>query len=375
MWVALCTAFFAPFPIVVFLLSAVSSGKALRARKWTGAVPGIMIMGLVFRLRYIVRILRRAGKDNPRRVIPDVTGVVNSRSGVTLRYNAYGSPEKPMLLLAHGWSLTQDSWYYQINAFRHDYFVVTWDMRGNGQSGVAENGDYSCEVLLDDFADVFQEVVRKFGPTDIVMAGHSLGGMLLPLFASAYPSLMIAVRGMALLSATDRPLLRTMSGRRWLVPLQSVLLEPIARLAIRYPRVFGLLSRTLWQIGSVHMALMFGLHVGRESREQNDFVAYLCSHFDMTAAGAGAITAFNFDAQKELEQLDLPVLLLTGECDRNMPADIQIDMANRLRHSELVIVPNCGHVCIIECHEDVNVSLKSFANRCVESASLASHLF
>ena len=85
----------------------------------------------------------------------------------------------------------------------------------------------------------------------------------------------------------------------------------------------------------------------------------------MRAAGFGAVSCFRFDARKAMTQIAVPTLLLAGECDVNMPPEIQRAMAARLRHPELVLIPHCGHQNLLECHEVVNGHLADFARRCL----------
>jgi len=44
-------------------------------------------------------------------------------------------------------------------------------------------------------------------------------------------------------------------------------------------------------------------------------------------------------------------------------------MAARLPHSELVLIENCGHLSLLECHEEVSAALQSFARRCLLQVS------
>ena len=135
----------------------------------------------------------------------------------------------------------------------------------------------------------------------------------------------------------------------------------------RFPLPFEAFVRLIWQMGCIHAALMFGTHVGRESRGQDDLVADRCAHFSMRAAGRGALACFDYDSRALLPTLTLPVLLLTGDCDRNMPPEIQRGMAARLPQAELTLIKNCGHLSLLECHEEVSTSLRDFARRCLEA--------
>ena len=134
-----------------------------------------------------------------------------------------------------------------------------------------------------DLAAVFEATEAGRHPQGCVLAGHSVGAMLLPLFASAYPGLMTRVRGLALLGGTDSPMLETMRGRAVLTSMRRWFWEPLAHAMGVCPIPFEAFVRLIWLTGCIHAGLMFGTNVGGESRGQNDLVAGHCATFSMRA--------------------------------------------------------------------------------------------
>jgi pimeloyl-ACP methyl ester carboxylesterase len=59
----------------------------------------------------------------------------------------------------------------------------------------------------------------------------------------------------------------------------------------------------------------------------------------------------DLDAAARLNELTLPVLVVTGDDDRIIPAENSIRLAGELSNAELVIFENCGHVPHEECPE------------------------
>src|SRR3990170_3037942 len=53
-------------------------------------------------------------------------------NGITINYNVVG--DGPAVLLTHGYSATGRMWKPQEDALKHRYRLVTWDMRGHGQT-------------------------------------------------------------------------------------------------------------------------------------------------------------------------------------------------------------------------------------------------
>jgi len=364
MWLGILSGLYAIPTLFVLLLGVWKSAAAVRRR----SSPWFWISCAVLVLtgRWWLRFLRRAGPDEPKPLVPDRRGFAVGTGEVRLEWEQFGPDDAPAILLSHGWSLTHDTWYYQKKALPPEYRVIVWDLRGTDRSEAPQNHDYSMAAMTADLAAVFEATQAGRHPQGCILAGHSVGAMLLPLFASEYPKLMESVRGLALLGGTDTPLLQTMRGRRWLVPMRGWFWEPLARLMGRFPAPFEGFVRLAWQMGCVHAGLMFGTNAGRESRSQNDLVAGHCARFSMRAAGLGALACFAFDARPAMAPISVPTLLLTGDKDINMPPDTQQAMAGRLQFPELILIPGCGHLSLLECHAEVNAHLLEFAQRCLK---------
>ncbi len=135
------------------------------------------------------------------------------------------------------------------------------------------------------------------------------------------------------------------------------------------PWLCGAYSRLIWQMGIVHLAGRTSQFVGGQSRGQEDLVARHCAFVSMRAAGRGFLSCLGLDAREALTAIDVPVLLLTGEHDINMPPEVQRAMASRLRHPELALMPDCGHLNLLECHAEVSARLAGFARRCLHDSS------
>ncbi len=369
MWLALLAFAYSLPPVAALLTGLWEMRRALQHRRWDArAWAGLALLLLSLTGRWWIRCLRPRTANDPHPMTPARKGHALGTGGVWLEWEQFGPDDAPVLLLSHGWSLTHDTWFYQKVGLSDQYCVVVWDMRGTDRSTAPANRDYSMEACADDLAAVFLACGAGRHPQGCVLAGHSVGAMILPLFAQRHPDLMPQVRGLALLGGTDLPLLLSMRGRQWLRPLQTVFWEPLVRLMGLCPAPFQAYARLIWQLGAVHLALMYGLRVSRETRGQDDMVALHCAHFSMRAAGLGALACFGMDTRALLPTLPLPTLLLTGERDPNMPPEVQRAMLARLPQGELILIPNCGHLNLLECHDAVNTHLRAFAVRCFAAA-------
>ena len=116
-------------------------------------------------------------------------GVISASDGTPIAYTVAGSGS-PVLVFVHGWMCDQSYWSDQIGPFSASHTVVTLDLPGHGQSGmVREEWDM---VALG--ADV-QSVVVGLDLTDVILAGHSMGGPIALEAARLMPDRVIGVIG------------------------------------------------------------------------------------------------------------------------------------------------------------------------------------
>lgn len=104
-------------------------------------------------------------------------------NGMGISYRTTGSPDAPALVLLHGLGEGAASWAGVEQRFADRFQVVALDLRGHGASDWP--GEYSFEFMRDDVLGVLDVL----GLRDIALVGHSMGGTVAYLVASARPDL------------------------------------------------------------------------------------------------------------------------------------------------------------------------------------------
>ncbi len=100
--------------------------------------------------------------------------------------------EGPPIVFLHGGFLDSTSWRPQVERFREDHRIVTFDVRGHGRTGKTDQRRYTVPGFADDLHDLLTaiDVERP------VICGLSLGSMIAQTYAARYP-----IRGLALAGA------------------------------------------------------------------------------------------------------------------------------------------------------------------------------
>ncbi len=94
----------------------------------------------------------------------------------------------PALYLVHGIGSRKTTWDELIDGLKNQFTCVSYDLRGHGDSPVPPT-PYS----LDDLVEDLEALRQKLGHEKIHIAGHSLGDMIGPAYARAYPQHTLSV--------------------------------------------------------------------------------------------------------------------------------------------------------------------------------------
>lgn len=104
-------------------------------------------------------------------------------NGTRLHYLDYGTQGRRPMVCVHGGQAHAHWFDFVAPGFTPDYHVLAPDLRGHGDSAWADPQTYSFETHAEDLNAFLEKLDLK----DVVLIGHSMGGMISLMYAAQHP--------------------------------------------------------------------------------------------------------------------------------------------------------------------------------------------
>lgn len=250
-------------------------------------------------------------------------------NGINLHYETAGTGQP--LLLIHGLGSSARDWEYQVPALCEAYQVVTFDLRGHGQSDKPA-GPYSMSTFAQDTAGLLQSL----GVQSAHIVGISLGGGIAFQLAVDYPAL---VRTLVIVNSSPELVVRT-----WKDKLNVWQRFAIVRL-LGMRRMGQVLSERL--LPKPEQAALRATFVERWA--ENDTRAYS----DTMRAMVG------WSVTDRIGEIQAPTLVIAADQDYTALA-VKEAYVKQMPHAELVVIADSRHATPVEQPEKFNSVLLDF---------------
>ncbi len=250
-----------------------------------------------------------------------------SANGLNFNVRESGAGEVALVFL-HYFGGSSRSWD-EVTARLPDFRCITPDLRGFGDSDAPENG-YSVDENADDIASL----IEVLGVERFVLVGHSMGGKIALALAARRPAGLERLVLLAPSPPTPEPIPDSERERLSLglgapeaaeQTALSITARPISP-AIRGRIIEDNLrsSRAAW-----HAWLQGG------SRE---------------------------DISERMKRIEVPVLVLAGECDAGMTPDLlRREVIGRVGSAQERVIPGAGHLLPLEAPDEVALACASLS--------------
>ncbi len=256
---------------------------------------------------------------------------------VALEYSVEGPRTGVPVVFIHGFPFDQSMWAPQVAALKPSHYVVTYDVRGHGRSGVGD-GQYTIELFVDDLLTLLDHlrIARA------VIVGLSMGGYIALRAIERAPD---RFRGLVLCDTRSEADSNEGKIRR-ATQAQFVKTQPMSSFAD---------------------LLLTGLFYEKSFSERPDAVARIRSSIERTSpvAVAGTLIALagRTDTTPSLYSIKVPTMILVGKHDTLTPVSAATAIREKVPDATMHIIPGAGHVSNLEQPERFNEHLLTFLKR------------
>ena len=238
----------------------------------------------------------------------------------------------PPVFMVHGIGARRTTWDGLVKRMKGDFTCITYELRGHGKS---PRGD--VPFTLSDLVADLEALRAKLKIAKASVIGHSLGGMIGPAYARAYPN---RVQALGLLSTAA---FRTADDGSRVVGLVKKMEESGVELMMD-----ALVDR--WFTDGFKNANPDKIATRRQqilSTPRDVFlnVFYLYAETEMSPW---------------LHEIHVPSLVLTGELDGGCSPRLNKQIAEAIKGSELVVLDGLKHAILIEAPERVAPAVTRF---------------
>ncbi len=331
-------------------------------------MAGVALLALSLFGRIPVR--RLLGSGQPLAELPaGEVEVLTGSGGAALHVEMYGPKDADPVILTHGWGLDRSIWAGAVNALSGSRRVILWDLPGLGRSGRPLDGDYALERLAADLDTVLHLAAGK----PAVLAGHSVGGMTILTWAQAQGSaLSRRAAGLVLMNTTPLMPVRTSKGATLLMRLQKPVLEPLLRFTAWAEPFVRLMNWASYLNGSLHLVARVTSFGDAPGWAAVDRVALLTARNAPGVQAKGMLAMLKWDAEREPQQLNLPVRILAGQRDLLTCPVASRYMADVAPDASLTTVQGVGHMGLLEEPAAYEEALARFTEQVTDRLALMS---
>ena len=288
------------------------------------------------------------------------TRTVRTDDGVVLHVEVDDGPREggPAVVMVHGLTARLGEFDLQRETLAGRARVVLYDQRGHGAS--RRPGARVRGASIDQLGRDLGAVLDQVAPTgEVVVLGHSMGGMTIMALARQRPELFgPRIVGAFLLATSAGGLVEAGPvGVAVRLARRLRLLTPLLLWLRLWARPLERLRRRGTRAGTAYVRhFLFGTDDADPVVVRN--VQDLLEETPLTVTAAFYRTLLDHDEVASLAAMvDIPVTLLVGDADRLTPVAHSRRLAELLPDAELVVVPGAGHSVNITRREVVDDAL------------------
>jgi len=255
--------------------------------------------------------------------------------GVRVHYKIAGSGE-PAMVLMHGFLSSTYTWRDVLGPLSETGLVLAFDRPAFGltERPMPETWGGENPYTADFAVALTMDLIEAHSIERAILIGNSAGGALAAQLAIEHPA---HVRALILV---DAAIYAQRSSWAWLGPLLTTpQMRRIGPVLLRNVRSWGAeFGRSAWHDPARITPEIWSGYTLPLQADNWDRALY-----EFTLAGRP------LDLAARLGEIDLPVLVVSGDDDQIVPLADSIRLAREIPGAELAVLPDCGHIPQEEC--------------------------
>ena len=237
------------------------------------------------------------------------------------------------IVFIHGLSDSLLYWEFLASNLKHDYQVLRVDLQGHGESEL-ENEEITIETYVRDL----NNLLEKLDISKVSLIGFSLGSAVALSFAAKYPSKVDSIVLMSAFYKADDALRETLTHFK------------------------NALNTSFEEFYDVILPMVLCEDVIEANKKELELLKDIGSQNANTKAYIKAVdSCLNFNAEEYLSEIDVPTLILASNRDEISKLDMQKELSDKIKNSELIVFDNVKHNLLVgKTNENILFILKEF---------------
>jgi len=262
---------------------------------------------------------------------------LKSFDGAKIYYHKTQKDKKKCLIFLHGLGGDLTAWENERRYFdRLGFSTIAVDLRGHGFSDRSTNKAF---YDFKNFAEDVKSIIEQEEISAPILVGHCLGGMVSMYFNNLYPtyskSLVLIDTSYKIPFFSDHPVCTV---------FLSSILEKFAAISPQRH-----IQRHI-HFQNFHNTTDLDLRRLLSDILHTSFRSYflICSNF------------IEYDATTLLERISVPSLIIEGLKDSIFTPDIAFQLRERIKYSDIELIPKANHILVITAPKEVNTTIEKY---------------
>lgn len=248
-----------------------------------------------------------------------------------------GNQENKPIVFVHGFPYDHTMWKKQINALSNNYYCISYDVRGFGQS-VNCDGQHTMEMFVDDLEMIIEEM-KLDKP---IICGLSMGGYIALRAIERFQQKLFA----SILCDTRSQADDNQGRLKRAAAIKRINLDGHKDFVKEF------------------ITNCFGDYFKQNQSNDLQSIIEYSQNFSPIGIKGGLLAMLSrTDTTSFLEKIEIPTLLICGQNDTLTPPSVMKDMFHKIKNAEFVEIENAGHMSPIENPDEVNSAILKFLKK------------